>query len=717
MPWERLEQAKRKWEEKLANYEYELSISSSAPQKFELRERIQECQKEIQRLHDAMCQKVLWVLELSANFDEFDQAKQEAITNFCQEISGDISLTLKKVKRGSIKLFFEGSQKGMEQIKALFDSGELTAILEIPIQNISQVIEEKEPSSQIQPRKNISQVIEEKKPTIRKKAENQKQDLVKEIQSTQPSNFLVPKMHILHLSDLHFGTLEQARTWSNQLAGDLRNELNISSLDALILSGDIANKSTPDEYEAAQRFLDDFRQDFPLQSEQIIIVPGNHDLNWQKSEEAYTPVRRKNYDGRTIVVNGEKQPDPNYAIDDGSRFVEKQDENDYKKRFAYFSDFYKSIKGKLYPLEYEQQCIIDYFPDKKLLILGLNSGWQLDHHYRSRASINMNALSNALNEIRRNSEYNSCRLKIAVWHHPLDSRGSDRITDPGFMEQLAVAGFRLFLHGHIHQANTSLYRYDMSIKGRKLDGICAGTFGAPTRELVPGYPWQYNLLKFEGNQLTVETRRREENNGAWKADARWGQGAGTDPLPRYSIELTNVKGSQFVSLEPNGVIPRPININDTLLNNYLVARRWRYADRETARVMYQATNYPTTRSLTVTDIEQFPQEVLRHIDRLWVQSSNNIFGFSVQSEIYINELNARRNHFDETIWRNFGERIRWRDEADWFFYENLPFALYDDRNQPLVGHLPRLVPWNQNDETFFKNLFHALLWRVHDLSA
>jgi hypothetical protein len=67
----------------------------------------------------------------------------------------------------------------------------------------------------------------------------------------------------------------------------------------------------------------------------------------------------------------------------------------------------------------------------------------------------MNALSKALPEIRRNSEYDNF-LKIAVWHHPLDSTGNDRMTDQGFMEQLAVAGFRFFFHGHVHQAQTSL---------------------------------------------------------------------------------------------------------------------------------------------------------------------------------------------------------------------------------------------------------------------
>ena len=50
----------------------------------------------------------------------------------------------------------------------------------------------------------------------------------------------------------------------------------------------------------------------------------------------------------------------------------------------------------------------------------------------------------------------------------------------------------------------------MSTNDRKLDIIYAGTFGAPVREWVPGYPRQYNLLKIEDNQLKVYTRRREE---------------------------------------------------------------------------------------------------------------------------------------------------------------------------------------------------------------
>jgi len=334
-------------------------------------------------------------------------------------------------------------------------------------------------------------------------------------------------MHILHLSDLHITNLNQASLWSSQLAQDLYYELEIPHLDALIISGDIANYSTPEEYQAAKHFLDNLRQDFPLKPEQIILVPGNHDLNWQQAKKAYKLVDRENYEGELQAGQ---------YIQETDTIIRVRDEAAYKQRFVYFSQFYQAIKGKPYPLDYDQQGILYHFQSQNLLILGLNSAWQLDHHYQSRASINIIALSNALTEIRRNRNYDNC-LKIAVWHHPLISNYEDRITDAAFLDQLAVAGFRFFLHGHIHEAKTSKYRYDMSQNGRNLDQICAGTFGAPTQELVIGSPWQYNLLQFESEKLTVRTRRRTRENGSWEADSIWRQGKGRSSLDYYTIPI------------------------------------------------------------------------------------------------------------------------------------------------------------------------------------
>jgi hypothetical protein len=84
---------------------------------------------------------------------------------------------------------------------------------------------------------------------------------------------------------------------------------------------------------------------------------------------------------------------------------------------------------------------------------------------------------------------------------------------------------------------TSNYRYDMTKDGRNLHQICAGTFGAPTKELVTGTPWQYNLLKFEGDKLTVRTRCRRKENGTWEADSIWRQGKGQGSADFYAIAL------------------------------------------------------------------------------------------------------------------------------------------------------------------------------------
>lgn len=73
-------------------------------------------------------------------------------------------------------------------------------------------------------------------------------------------------INILHLSDLHFGTGQDAARWHSQVADDLKRKLQCKRLDALIISGDIANFSEPEEYEAAQGFIAKLENDFGLEA-------------------------------------------------------------------------------------------------------------------------------------------------------------------------------------------------------------------------------------------------------------------------------------------------------------------------------------------------------------------------------------------------------------------------------------------------------------------
>ncbi|MCP4345373.1 MAG: hypothetical protein GY795_07585 [Desulfobacterales bacterium] len=202
----------------------------------------------------------------------------------------------------------------------------------------------------------------------------------------------------------------------------------------------------------------------------------------------------------------------------------------YQHRFDNFRmHLYKKVYGKEYPLDYAQQGILNFYPENQILFLTLNSCWEVDHNFKNRASINLDALVFALNKL-QDDKYNDW-FKFAVWHHPVMGR---EMMNDDFLQLLAIYGFQICMHGHIHEAVEGCYRYDQE---RNIHFIGAGTFGAPSDEQVAGIPLQYNLLKLnpQSRTLTVETRKKERPDGAWSADARWGDK--NNPKPRYTIKL------------------------------------------------------------------------------------------------------------------------------------------------------------------------------------
>lgn len=77
-----------------------------------------------------------WMLVLSATIDEIDDSLAEAIVAHLQELSGDASLTIKRIESGSVTVFLEGSRDGFEQIETLFTTGQLNDVLGITVREI-----------------------------------------------------------------------------------------------------------------------------------------------------------------------------------------------------------------------------------------------------------------------------------------------------------------------------------------------------------------------------------------------------------------------------------------------------------------------------------------------------------------------------------------------------------------------------------------------------
>lgn len=337
------------------------------------------------------------------------------------------------------------------------------------------------------------------------------------------------RIHILHLSDLHFSNDTFADVWRTQLETDLIQELEVRRLEYLVISGDVANYSTEKEYDAAYAMVDGLVKRFGLDASRVVVVPGNHDLNWDLSETAYPFVPKR------------KLPTPlpeDRSILAGDAGALLRDDALYCERFANFNThFYRRVyPGQNYSTHYANQVVFVERPEDGILFLGLNSCWQLDHHFRTRAGIHAPALAQALDRL-QDGRYKGW-LKIAVWHHPVS--GKEMMNDD-FMQLLSVHQFQICLHGHIHEAIQGFYHYDSP---RGIHIIGAGTFGAPAREQVTGIPLQYNLLTFDPKtgEMTVDTRKKEKPGGAWSADARWGDK--NEPKAWYRFTVPNYHASQ-----------------------------------------------------------------------------------------------------------------------------------------------------------------------------
>ena len=110
------------------------------------------------------------------------------------------------------------------------------------------------------------------------------------------------------------------------------------------------------------------------------------------------------------------------------------------------------------------------------------------------------------------------------------------------------------------------------------------------------------------------------------------------------------------------------------LRDLLAAGNWKEADWETSIAMLKVAHREKAGLLRVEDFQRFPARELQIIDRLWMEYSEQHFGFSVQKQML---QSVENNYF------KFGDRVGWRQFGAWLNYAQLTFT----KNAP-PGHLP-----------------------------
>lgn len=327
-------------------------------------------------------------------------------------------------------------------------------------------------------------------------------------------------IRILHLSDLHIGADVDPVQLLQPLAADLRDQvdgLGIDKLDILVVSGDITNRATSAEFEKAREFVSKIIEGFGLTAEGCVLVPGNHDLDW--NEEVYDIKRRREVDAARLAVGTYRQQ--------GDLFEIRNDAL-YPNRFKNFSEFFfHPLVQRAYPLAFEQQGCAYLYPELGLQFLALNSAWEIDEHFRERSSIHKGALSRGLTAIEEQVQVArkagglgaAAPMRFAVWHHPVT--GNEKMADDAFMDRLRQSDFRLCLHGHVHESRTGLLGYMHPT--RQLHVAGAGSFGAPGEHRPESVPRLYNVLQIDRATRRVEVHSRclRKDTGAWEGWAVW----------------------------------------------------------------------------------------------------------------------------------------------------------------------------------------------------
>jgi small GTP-binding protein len=343
-------------------------------------------------------------------------------------------------------------------------------------------------------------------------------------------------IRILHLSDIHVGAGADPMSLVEPLVADLRDTregLGIERLDYLVISGDITNRATPEEFEKARELVSKLNEELGVTAERCIIVPGNHDLHWDT--EVYTYKKKRQVDTKELHEGRYHEQEDGYLLRDEAR---------YPERFRNFSQhFYHPLLQKEYPLLPEQQCIPSLFSETRLQFLAMNSAWEIDEYFQDRSSIAQAALARGFQTA--NQQVQSALkigaladgriLRIAVWHHPIT--GNEKIRSDAFMEQLAQQEVRVCLHGHVHEDRAALVNHLHPT--RKIHVVGAGSFGAPTSKRRESVPRLVNLLEVSRDlrHIRVRTRCLRKQGGAWEGWAIWPGATRDEKRTYYDVPL------------------------------------------------------------------------------------------------------------------------------------------------------------------------------------
>ena len=323
---------------------------------------------------------------------------------------------------------------------------------------------------------------------------------------------------LLHISDLH-RTLKPRTSNEELIAAIIGDEKRwesegIPTPDLIIVSGDLiqgvptgspcADDMIAEQYHEAGDFLRDLADEL-VDSElsRVIIVPGNHDVDWNRALNAMRPLKTcpSNIDSKAFDVNSKVRWDwkEQQAYEINNRKL-------YESRFDHFRQFQQNFYAGLNPNPLAQvngDLVFVEYSDLGLVVVGFSS-WYGNDCFCHVGEID----SSMLNASRKLLENSQMPIAIAVWHHGVVGGPCVHdYMDQGVVHKLIDFGFTIGLHGHQHYPAAA--PFDMRLPNlTSMVIVGAGSLAVGDSELPMGEHRQFNIVVIDpaNDEVTIHVR-------------------------------------------------------------------------------------------------------------------------------------------------------------------------------------------------------------------
>jgi predicted phosphodiesterase len=320
---------------------------------------------------------------------------------------------------------------------------------------------------------------------------------------------------ILHLTDLHFGVGKSRKQHIWRLEGEPGRErpsladaldkvLGERSIGAVVVSGDFTFTGSDGEFREAEVFLERLLVRCNLDTDRLVVIPGNHDIKWSK---------------KTVY-------DSNAPVDVAPAAAKKN-----------YIDFYRRMFGHepRATLAMGRRFVLPSGITLDVCALNSSSLASGANFLAGMGRIQENAFSEVAGELQWPNGY-SMGLRMLVVHHHLTltedlehadgyARGFGIAVDAARIQRLAAEhGVQLALHGHKHRAfiwRSSVYALpEHAHKNRRLGGLSivgGGSVGSVDTESRRNY---FNILEVVGGGMKLDIYRAAAG-GAFSSMQTW----------------------------------------------------------------------------------------------------------------------------------------------------------------------------------------------------